>query len=501
MNRNIFGLIFGIYVVMMSFFTYRTHYIDDVTGFASTSNQGTATVNLTVACADRDGDGYFDDVQCPTGTDCNDYSDLINPGMIEICGNGIDDDCDGIQLDCSANEPGGGGGGGSGTSIDIERREDEADGNVEDQFFLDDDNFFIELPNFTKTQYADILFDRQNLEYTMLQGEYLVDSINLLSTNKDAMDVKVSVTGDAKNFVILNEESFIIKGFGKKQLKFAIAAPNTMNPGTYTGTLVFESNGKKVSANIKINLLATDNPFSIAITAESVFVGQEGIIDYVVGPVAVESDVLTMIRIFDPFTNLSLFEYSEVETFSGIHKASKSLKTTENTEPKRYLIKAEAYYTTESGSIIRADTVQFFVLRKKGFLFYARFPLLIILLLAVIMTGFSYMNAKKKSKFQILPTFISGMIHLGESFQTAIEFKNYTGQQQFLKVSLDGEISKIIKLANSNLIVDNNQDIRTIWVFSVDAGAAIGHYKGKIFVASSTLEEFIKVSLKVIQPE
>lgn len=52
-----------------------------------------------VQLIDSDGDGYTEQInECVPGGDCNDMDAEINPGMIEICGNGIDDNCDG-QID------------------------------------------------------------------------------------------------------------------------------------------------------------------------------------------------------------------------------------------------------------------------------------------------------------------------------------------------------------------------------------------------------------------
>ncbi|KIG13546.1 Type IV fimbrial biogenesis protein PilY1 [Enhygromyxa salina] len=50
---------------------------------------------VDVAClVDNDLDGYTSDV------DCDDFVDTINPGAVEDCRNGYDDNCDGISTDC-----------------------------------------------------------------------------------------------------------------------------------------------------------------------------------------------------------------------------------------------------------------------------------------------------------------------------------------------------------------------------------------------------------------
>ncbi len=47
-----------------------------------------------IPCQDADGDGFHD--QACGGSDCDDSDPDINPDAAETCGNGIDDDCDGL---------------------------------------------------------------------------------------------------------------------------------------------------------------------------------------------------------------------------------------------------------------------------------------------------------------------------------------------------------------------------------------------------------------------
>mgnify|MGYP002396150512 CR=1 FL=1 len=56
-----------------------------------------------LVCTDNDGDTYaIEGGECGT-VDCNDNLATINPGASEICGDTIDQNCDGIDLSCNSN--------------------------------------------------------------------------------------------------------------------------------------------------------------------------------------------------------------------------------------------------------------------------------------------------------------------------------------------------------------------------------------------------------------
>lgn len=68
-------------------------------------------VTLTLVATDEDRDGY---VRKPAGSDCDDTSAMVSPAAVEVCSNGVDDDCSGaadcadgtcIDKECSPSAP------------------------------------------------------------------------------------------------------------------------------------------------------------------------------------------------------------------------------------------------------------------------------------------------------------------------------------------------------------------------------------------------------------
>jgi len=50
----------------------------------------------TPSCTDADADGFFAQSGCNTAVDCSDNDSQVFPGAAELCGDGVDNDCDGM---------------------------------------------------------------------------------------------------------------------------------------------------------------------------------------------------------------------------------------------------------------------------------------------------------------------------------------------------------------------------------------------------------------------
>jgi len=78
-----------------------------------TDNNVTITKNASTS-DDDDGDGYYS--IATGGNDCDDTNPAVNPGIAEVCGDGLDNDCSAGDAVCPGPPPDNGGGSSSGGS-------------------------------------------------------------------------------------------------------------------------------------------------------------------------------------------------------------------------------------------------------------------------------------------------------------------------------------------------------------------------------------------------
>lgn len=67
----------------------------EICGDGKDNNCNGETDETCPTCTDSDGDGFFAQAFCQGFRDCDDTSAAINPGALESCGDGIDNNCDG----------------------------------------------------------------------------------------------------------------------------------------------------------------------------------------------------------------------------------------------------------------------------------------------------------------------------------------------------------------------------------------------------------------------
>jgi subtilisin family serine protease len=85
---------------------------DNQTGWGRINCRAAVDATPPAQCIDGDADGFFPINGCGTELDCNDGDDTIYPGAPEVCGDGIDQDCNGQDKTKGKGCGGGGGGGG-----------------------------------------------------------------------------------------------------------------------------------------------------------------------------------------------------------------------------------------------------------------------------------------------------------------------------------------------------------------------------------------------------
>ena len=87
-----------ILISMTIVFLYLTTFISCGSSGGGSGGSNDSDINTSQTCPDSDGDGYAD-ASCD-GSDCDDRNPDINPLARDICGDDIDQNCDGSDKIC-----------------------------------------------------------------------------------------------------------------------------------------------------------------------------------------------------------------------------------------------------------------------------------------------------------------------------------------------------------------------------------------------------------------
>lgn len=163
-------------------------------------------ITMNIYCIDNDVDGYeaYNDTWCPTGTDCDDFNDNININEVELCDDGIDNNCNNL-VDCDEtsclSHPDCGGqpqANGASCSLDVECQSGYCDndglGEIDDEWCFIPYNIYFDEIDDTSCEYstgygsfeADEKQPNSNLTICSIAGEsYFADQV---SSSCEVMD-------------------------------------------------------------------------------------------------------------------------------------------------------------------------------------------------------------------------------------------------------------------------------------------------------------------------
>lgn len=498
-KNNSFATLLIIYIIIALAFSFlNLTKIPTPTGKASDF----ATIAVTVNCADLDADGYFDQNQCtqPGATDCNDNSSSVHPGASDVCGNGIDEDCSGSDTTCPAApapapSPSSGGGGGSSTVTEL-----PPPPFIVPEIVLYDDNdlenlFFYK--NTSTPRVEGLYASKSPLHYGLFQGEYRSDKLVLLNTFTTDLPFTIEITGEAKDFFIVYEMESFAPRFRKKLIDFTLAVPNSYEARDYSGSIIFRHTKGVLEIPLEIRVIPFEPPFQLQLSPLVIAKGQSGELQYTLSELEQEYDVVLNLRIFDPRTEKTVYESTEVLRFSGAYDGTRNIVVDPSVDTQKYIIQGEAYYTHETGTIILTKGLSTLEIVSPSVV-HMIFPGLIALLIVSFLGLAVYqIVARYNRKLHITPRHIHGILHPGDTFTATLEFHNLCGFHLDLGVAISGEITSVISTEVANLALEKDEKVRTHWMFVVHADAQPGKYSGEISLSSKNIKESIEVHLEV----
>ncbi len=189
----------------------------------------TLNYSAPIVCVDIDNDGYGDPASpsCVNPElDCNDASAAINPGMVEVCGDGLDNDCSGGDAVCDDGDSPNGGSPSGG-----------------------DD---------TRSSFT---ISKTNVSLTLVQGETQQFTFVVNNTGGTVLDFTLAYDSD----MLSVENSFRLLSGQTKTVTARVSASETQVVDLYVGHINITTSGVTRQILVAIEVVTKENIFDMVL--------------------------------------------------------------------------------------------------------------------------------------------------------------------------------------------------------------------------------------------